>query len=235
MRHGTGRSAAAAAAVALGWAGSASAANSTYTLCFTGAGKPLVAPGKPGKCASGQKPLVLASGAALSVLRSQVATLKGRVATLQGQVSSLQSDDSSLKSEVATLQSDDSSLQSATSSLQSTLSGVSRNGNTLLFSGMNLQIESGSGSTDGKINGLGNLIIGYDENPGAQTGSHNLVVGQGQTFTSYGGIIGGSANSATGAEAVVFGRGNTASGEDSAVTGGGRQYCVGHMGVGQRG
>src|SRR5262249_2710799 len=33
---------------------------------------------------------------------------------------------------------------------------------TLEFSGVNVQIDSGSGATDGPVNGSGNLIIGYN-------------------------------------------------------------------------
>src|SRR5262249_14364134 len=36
-------------------------------------------------------------------------------------------------------------------------------GTTLRLSGLNLQIVSGSGATDGQVNGKGNLIVGYDE------------------------------------------------------------------------
>ena len=64
-----------------------------------------------------------------------------------------------------------STLQSEVSSLQSTLAGVTRDGSTLLLSGLNLQLESGAGSTGAPVNGLGNLIIGYDGDPGTQTGS----------------------------------------------------------------
>jgi hypothetical protein len=77
---------------------------------------------------------------------------------------------------VATLESEVSSLQAEVSSLQSTLAGVTRSGSTLLLSGMNVQIESGAGATDAPVNGLGNLILGYDADPGTQTGSHNLVL-----------------------------------------------------------
>src|SRR6202035_4175162 len=50
---------------------------------------------------------------------------------------------------------------------------------TIQFSGANVQIVNGEGKT-ASVNGEGNLVIGYDENPGtvrgtpgAQTGSHN--------------------------------------------------------------
>ena len=111
-------------------------------------------------------------------------------------------------------------LESEVSALQALLAGVTRSGKTLVFSGMNLQLESGSGATDGLVNGLGNLIIGYNENPGSQTGSHNLVLGDGQSFTSYGGLLGGLNNVASGPFAAVFGRDNAATATASSVTGG---------------
>ena len=43
---------------------------------------------------------------------------------------------------------------------------------TIQISGANLQLVNGSGSTE-TLNGAGNLVIGYDEMPGTQTGSHN--------------------------------------------------------------
>src|SRR5204863_100462 len=62
---------------------------------------------------------------------------------------------------------------------------------TIRFSGVNFQLVSGSGATNSAVNGEGNLVLGYDESPGTQTGSHNLVLGVGQAFASYGAILGG--------------------------------------------
>jgi hypothetical protein len=47
---------------------------------------------------------------------------------------------------------------------------------TVQFFGVNLQVINGSGS-ESTLNGAGNLILGYDEKPGTQTGSHNLLLG----------------------------------------------------------
>ena len=53
-------------------------------------------------------------------------------------------------------------------------------------------VTDGTGSTWGANDGLGNLIVGYDEgtsepNPDDKGGSHNLVVGPEHTYRSYGG------------------------------------------------
>jgi hypothetical protein len=85
---------------------------------------------------------------------------------------------------------------------------------TVVLSTVNLQIISGSGSTAGAVNGEGNLVIGYGENAGnrPRTGSHNLIVGTENGWTSFGGIVGGQSNQATGKYATVFGANNVAAG-----------------------
>lgn len=103
------------------------------------------------------------------------------------------------------------------------LAGVSRAGNLLTFSGMNVQIVSGSGTTEGTVNGLGNLIVGYNENAysAVRGGSHNLVVGIDHEYTSYGGVVAGERNTVGNKFAsVTGGRANHATGEYSTVSGG---------------
>lgn len=91
---------------------------------------------------------------------------------------------------------------------------------TIQLTGINVQLVSGAGSTSA-INGLGNLIIGYDETPGTQTGSHNLIFGEEQTFTSYGGVLTGRHNTISAPFAsVTGGEWNTASGWASSISGG---------------
>jgi hypothetical protein len=88
---------------------------------------------------------------------------------------------------------------------------------TIQFSGVNVQVVNGEGKT-ASTNGEGNLVIGYDEGSAAQTGSHNLILGEEQTVTSYGGIVGGSFNSITAPGAsVLSGTSNTASGPFAVV------------------
>ena len=88
---------------------------------------------------------------------------------------------------------------------------------------MNLQLINGSGS-ETTLNGEGNLVLGYNPKPLTQTGSqgHNLVFGTtGQSYTSYGGILGGFNNQIAGPEASILGGFNsTASGVTAAITGG---------------
>jgi len=100
---------------------------------------------------------------------------------------------------------------------------VDTSADTVTFEGANVLIQSGSGSTSGTINGLGNLIVGYNENTriGIRTGSHNLVIGSEHVYLSYGGIVAGYFNGIDGAYASVLGgEGNTATGTSATVLGG---------------
>jgi hypothetical protein len=107
---------------------------------------------------------------------------------------------------------------------------------TIQVSGANLQIVNGEGKTN-TTNGAGNLVLGYDQSreqaceevkeecipdiPWRQTGSHNLIVGSGQSFTSYGGIVAGLVGTISAPYASVTGGfQNEASGERASVSGG---------------
>ena len=116
--------------------------------------------------------------------------------------------------------------------------GVGGLAQTLRVTGANFQIVSGSGATNGNpllpsstlltsTNGLGNLIVGYNElgNPNGddRTGSHNIVVGHKNTYTEFGGLIAARQNSITSPFASVSGgRRNLASGLGASVSGGNR-------------
>ena len=126
---------------------------------------------------------------------------------------------------VNTLQTQVGSLQDQVTALQDLLSNVTRTGNDIHITGANLHIESGSGSTDGTVNGLGNLIIGYDEARGDstsdKTGSHNLVIGVGNNYLSYGGLVAGNKNTISGPYTSISGGfNNSASGVTSSISGG---------------
>jgi hypothetical protein len=99
----------------------------------------LVSPKKSGKCAKGRHRIVLASGAHGRSLQRQVNTLHGEVA--------------SLKTDNGTLTSELNALTGTVSAFGSTFSGVSRSGNLLTFSGMNVEVNSGAGSTSATPNG----------------------------------------------------------------------------------
>jgi hypothetical protein len=92
---------------------------------------------------------------------------------------------------------------------------------TVVFSTVNVQVISGSGSTTGTPNGEGNLILGYAENSQgyARTGSNDLIVGTNNGWTGYGEIAGGYKNQASGPYATSLGALNTASGAYSLAAG----------------
>jgi len=95
--------------------------------------------------------------------------------------------------------------------------------NEVVISGANLRIINGLGNTD-TTNGLGNLIVGYNElpqRPVNRIGSHNVVVGRGHNFSSYGGLVVGLFNEISGAFASVSGGfASSALGDNASVSGG---------------
>ena len=123
-----------------------------------------------------------------------------------------------LQSQVATLQTALTAVQNnhalALGPFVSVDAGAEKGlaGPNIIVSGANVHIESGSGNTSDST-GLGNLVLGYDEDSLApstidpnRTGSHNLVVGADHEFTASGG--------------AVFGFGNFISSDAASVTGG---------------
>lgn len=115
-------------------------------------------------------------------------------------------------------------LEKRIAKLEALLLGVSRDGDDITFEGVNVYIVSGSGSTDGEVNGLGNLIVGYNEprpSGSVKTGSHNIVVGLRHNYALYGGMVVGNTNEIVGAYATVSGgMNNQAFGYASSVSGG---------------
>lgn len=151
----------------------------------------------------------------LPALQKQVAALQAQVATLQAQLAGLQT--------LAT-------LPAQVASLQDVVSCMSKEGDDVIFEGCNVHVRSGSGSTTGAVNGLGNLIVGYNEAdvPKARTGSHNVVVGPNHSYTSFGGFVAGASNEISGrAASVCGGIGNSATGLGSSVSGGQQNIASG--------
>ncbi len=121
-------------------------------------------------------------------------------------------------------------LETKTASM-STLNDADGNA-TVRFTNVNVQIVSGSGGTEGAVNGRGNLIVGYNENDGfrTHTGSHNIVTGLNQTYSSYGGLVLGVYSTVSGPFAsVTGGQGNTARGISSSVSGGNDNVASGSL------
>jgi hypothetical protein len=127
---------------------------------------------------------------------------------------------------------------------------------TVLFNGINVQIVNGTGATQ-NTNGLGNLILGYNRPRSTppvcslgffateaeclarggvwarshKSGSHNLVAGDFNAYSSWGGAIFGLENAITAPYAtVVGGAGNSALGDLSTVGGGSLNTASGMYG-----
>jgi hypothetical protein len=121
-------------------------------------------------------------------------------------------------------------LNDRISDMETLLASVSleNGGNDVVFTDVNVHIRSGSGATNGTVNGRGNLIVGYNEDPGSDAvrgGSHNLVVGPDHSYPSYGGFVAGQSNTISGIYASVSGgMHNIASGEGASIQGGGGDH-----------
>ena len=155
-------------------------------------------------------------------LGADTAAITARLDALEDRLEELETDNAALEARVEELETDNAALQTL-------LAGVSRHDDplgrdTLTFAGMNLQVVNGTGDTDGAPNGLGNLLVGYDAEGAAgseKSGSHYLVVGDGHSYTAFGGLVAGRSNTASGAWASVSGgTGNTADGYAASVAGG---------------
>ena len=165
----------------------------------------------------------------------------------KSEISTLQDTMTELQTTIAALNEAIESLQTENTTLKEKLKHVAVVGTEMYIEGANLHVRSDSGATDGAVNGLGNVIIGYDEarefyscslgrhyndqescqeNGGQwwmsnKTGSHNLVVGSEHNYSSFGGIVVGLRNTISNEYASVSGgEKNTASGISSSASGG---------------
>lgn len=122
------------------------------------------------------------------------------------------------------LQSQVKGLTDRIQALEAKLACMTKDGDEVVFEKCNVHIRSGSGKTDSAVNGLGNVIIGYNEGSGKnikRTGSHNLVIGPEHAYASFGGLVVGRENTISAPYASVSGgRLNTASGFAASVSGG---------------
>lgn len=166
-----------------------------------------------------------------------------------------------LQTTVAALQAAVTDLQTRNAALEEKLAkvSVSPDGAQVYITGANLHLRSGSGTTGGAVNGLGNLIVGYNaarsssantatcslgqytnetdctDNGGVwavshKSGSHNIVVGSGHNYSRFGGLVVGFSNTISANYASVSGgQNNTASGSVASVSGGNRNSASGSI------
>jgi hypothetical protein len=171
--------------------------------------------------------------AKVTALETSVQALINTNTTLLNTITALQNEN--LPTRVATLETTKPSggipgLENYVEIKTGSMDGV--NGPHLIFKGVNVHVRSNSGATVDST-GLGNLIIGYNENATGgvalnRLGSHNLVGGQMNSFSSSGGFVFGSNNTVSGRFATVFGgERNVASGLNSSILGGGQNTASG--------
>jgi hypothetical protein len=193
---------------------------------------------------------------ASSITEEELEALLDALETAQAAIASLENRVDSLETALGEVQ--DSNVLKLDEYLKvetATLNGLA--GPHVIVTGANLHVRSGAGpSTDPSgslvpaVNGRGNLIIGYNETHfglglSERTGSHNLVVGLGHRWSSYGGLVAGFVNRIQGPYATVSGgafnsaasdyssvsggRSNAASGASSSVSGGASNQATGEV------
>jgi hypothetical protein len=158
--------------------------------------------------------------------------LERRVAALEAKVNWLQQTNTSQAAQIAALQSrlvqDEATLTSLNAQLlvvEAKTAPISVAGTDFMIIGKNVFIQDGSGQTDGGT-GLGNLTIGYNALRGfgqidERTGTHNLILGDLNNYSSFGGLVIGYFNTISNEYTSVSGGfNNTASGRNASVSGG---------------
>jgi hypothetical protein len=197
----------------------------------------------------------------LAVAAASVASagVPDELAALQAAVAALQAVNANLAIRISALTTSNAHLAAQVAAINSNsvlaLNGVlTLSGSTALFSGVNVQIVNGLGSTQ-TINGLGNLIVGYNETSGLSQytcsdgllgdqascvgagftwgqnlrgGSHNLVVGPMHSYTQFAGFVAGENNVVSaGYASVCGGGGNNAANQNTSISGGIGNRAVG--------
>lgn len=182
--------------------------------------------------------------------QAEINDLNNTVASLQAEIVSLNNIAGSQVLSIQQLQQDLTAIENNT---VLELDGLLRYSEinsypTAEFTAVNVQVNNGTGTTDGNVNGLGNITIGYNEtsinatyfcsdssydeednciNNGGywdnnvRRGSHNLIVGKSNSYDDFGSIIGGNRNNSNGAYTFVAGSNNRVYADNSSIVGGG--------------
>ena len=176
----------------------------------------------------GPEPVAIAAGPdhteELAQLQAGLEALRAEVAAGAGELEAAIAANAAAMATIRGLQQEEEAVLSHLSVVQLPVDDQGGTATTIRLSGANLQVVNGSGATEGEAAGLGNLIVGYQEsreNGNDRTGSHNLVVGRRNNYSSWGGQVVGSSNTVTGLlSSVCGGEGNSAVGDFSVVSGG---------------
>ena len=176
----------------------------------------------------GPEPVAIAAGPdhteELAQLQAGLEALRAEVAVGAGELEAAIAANAAAMATIRGLQQEEEAVLSHLSVIQLPVDDQGASATTIRLSGANLQVVNGSGATEGEAAGLGNLIVGYQEpreNGNDRTGSHNLVVGRRNNYSSWGAQVVGSSNTVTGLlSSVCGGEGNSAVGDFSVVSGG---------------
>jgi hypothetical protein len=180
------------------------------------------------------------------------------VAALQKQITALQVTVAAMQKQTATTQTTDTAQAASLAAVQRQVTLIAQNpalklgpfvsiatspvngvaSPTVVLSGCNLQLVNGMGQT-GLTNSLGNMIVGYCEvpytglQPGDRSGSHNLVVGLRNLFTTsaYGSVVFGQGNGVGWPSSSVLGGNGNGAGLNSVVVGGFNNAAIGQGSV----
>jgi len=180
---------------------------------------------------------------------ARIAALETALVTLQTELANTKADLATAQSDLAAANSSIASINNSNVMGLNPYLTIDTTGNaTAIFSAINLQVVNGTGNT-ASINGLGNMIIGYNldnldtsiqvcadgsfadqvscESNGSvwsnshKTGSHNLVIGDANSYSSYAGMVAGNENFINrGTATVTGGYKNISSGFSASVNGG---------------
>jgi hypothetical protein len=157
--------------------------------------------------------------AALKAAQDEITLLKGRMASAETRLTAEEQKPASTSGGVP-------GLENYVSINTDVMNGV--RGPHIVIRGVNVHVLSGSGATVDNT-GLGNLIVGYNESTTGATrgGSHNLVGGTMNSFSSSGGLVFGTYNRISGQySSILGGAQSTASGMYSTVYGGQQNQSV---------
>lgn len=182
--------------------------------------------------------------AQLNAQTPQLSSVQTQLSSLAALISPLQTQVSNQAGQISTLQAQLQAQAGVVVGLQQLLTHFSRQGSDIFITGANLHIVNGLGATNGNggapasvdpasivVNGLGNLIVGYNESlqqQVARTGSHNVVVGAGHSYASTGSVVAGYSNTVSGPYATVTGGDrNMATGIAASVSGGSGNIAIG--------
>jgi hypothetical protein len=187
-------------------------------------------------CASAITVFLLASAPAIAQHKPRP-TLEQRVSVLEAIVGAQAEQIDQLQDRIHRLRDRLLATERVIEDHRAKLACMSMTGNDVFFTGCNVNIVNGLASTE-TTNGVGNLIVGYNEptsvddhlpnSPSIRTGSHNLVMGTLNSYTSYSGVVTGRKNAIRAPNANVTGSiDSTAAAEFAIVSGGIRNNASG--------